>query len=374
LSLTFFTSVASNYLPKAAVLGASLRKHSPGSPFYVVLNDTPPADLKRFSGLFDRVFLPGDWQLPVANFEQWVFQHTLVELCTAVKGPFLLYAFEQLKAAKMVYLDPDIVVLDSLHELDALLDVHSIVATPHLLEPENSRTAIEENEVCALRHGAFNLGFVAVRNDSEGLRFARWWCERLIEFCYDDILNGLFTDQRWMDLAPGFFPGFHILRDRTYNVATWNLSNRHVEKEEGGKLCIDGSPIKFFHFSGFDSGSELAMLRKYGQHSPALFELREKYTADLDRAGQSQFGRLPWGYGFFSNGQPIQNEYRSLYRQRSDLMRDFPQPARVEHGRKSYYQWCEKNFEDGRIPSSKLPLLEKWKRSVRKRVGLLRQP
>ena len=53
-------------------------------------------------------------------------------------------------------------------------------------------------------HGVFNLGFVGVRNCSEGRRFARWWAQRLLKYCHDDLPAGLFTDQKWVNLAPCF--------------------------------------------------------------------------------------------------------------------------------------------------------------------------
>jgi hypothetical protein len=366
--MIFFTSITSNYLPKAIVLADSVRRHQPDARFYLLLCDTPPANGPDFAKSFDRVFLLQDLAVPVPNLEQWVFHHTVVELCTAVKGPFLLQALDQLGADKVVYLDPDIVVLDSLRELEALLEAHSIIVTPHLAEPDSSLTAIRDNEICALKHGVFNLGFLAVRNSPEGRRFARWWCERLVHFCYDDIPNGLFTDQRWIDLAPAFFSDFHILRDKTYNVATWNLCHRRAEKGGQGKLCIEGAPIKFFHFSGFDSGAQLEMLKKYGGHSPALFELRQWYSGELERAGQGRYGKLSWGYDCFSNGQPIRPEYRRLYRDRVDLVDAFPRPALAEEGRPSYYQWCVDNFSKSQVPRRRLPLLQRWKRSIKKRL------
>jgi FkbM family methyltransferase len=366
--MVFFTSITSNYLPKAAVLANSLRKYRPGAEFYVLLCDRTPVGLSRFEKIFNKIFPLEQLGLPVANAEQWIFKHSMVELCTAVKGPFLRKVFDELRPRKVVYFDPDIVVLDDLVELETLLDNHSVIVTPHLVDPENVSGAILDNEVCSLQHGVFNLGFLAVRNSAEGRRFVKWWSDRLMQFCYDDIPHGLFTDQRWMDLAPAFFDDFHILRDKTYNVATWNLSQRRVEKRADERLCIEGRPVKFFHFSGFDSGAQLEMLKKYGQHSPALLELRERYIQELERAGQLQFGSLPWGYGCFSNGQPILTDQRRLYRNRTDLIAAFPRPAQVENGRRSYYKWCTKHFRNGKIPGDRLPLLKRWERSIKKRL------
>jgi FkbM family methyltransferase len=371
LDLVFFTSVTGNYLPKAAVLANSLRTHRPKAAFYIILCDTPPDGLEAFAGAFDRVFLLKDLQLPVANRDQWIFKHSVVELCTAVKGPFLCQLLEELHANKVVYFDPDIVVMDDLRGLEQLLESHNIILTPHLVDPESSPIAILENEVCSLKHGAFNLGFIAVRNGPGGRRFARWWSDRLTQFCYDDIPNGLFTDQRWMDLAPGFFPDLHILRDRTYNVATWNLSQRRVEQRADGRLCIGGEPVKFFHFSGFDSGAQWEMLKRYGQHSPALFALRDWYIQELGRTGQTKYGALKWGYDSYSNGRPILNGHRRLYRNRPDLMQAYPTPAIVNNGQDSFYRWCARHFKGDLASQQRLPLLKRWERSIRKRVPFL---
>ena len=75
---------------------------------------------------------------------------------------------------------------------------------------------------------SYNLGFLAVRMTGQGREFIDWWAERLRLFCYDEVPNGLFTDQRWVDLAPAFFDDIAIIRDPEYNVATWNLTHRRA--------------------------------------------------------------------------------------------------------------------------------------------------
>lgn len=75
---------------------------------------------------------------------------------------------------KLAYLDPDIVVLEKLNELSNLLDHSSVVLTPHQVEPDRTHQVIMDNEVCSLKHGIYNLGFLAVRKSREGLRFLEW--------------------------------------------------------------------------------------------------------------------------------------------------------------------------------------------------------
>ena len=230
-----FTSIARNYLPNATVLAGSVRRHDPAVRFVIVLCDE----------LDETVELPPcvDEILPACallgeDFAGWAFQHDLVELCTAAKGFALEHFFARPGCERVIYLDPDIYLTGDLLAVYAALDDNSIVVTPHLLSPEIDADAIEQNEFDALRHGAFNLGFLAVRNDEAGRRFAQWWSRRLRSYCVDRRSDGLFVDQKWMDLAPSFFPELGILRHPGHNVAPWNLSRRKVAS------CKRDSPIR----------------------------------------------------------------------------------------------------------------------------------
>ena len=60
-------------------------------------------------------------------------------------------------------------------------------------------------ELSSTAHGVYNLGFLAVSRSEEALKMLTWWAERLYLYCYDDMANGIFTDQKWIDLAPCFF-------------------------------------------------------------------------------------------------------------------------------------------------------------------------
>jgi hypothetical protein len=232
------------------------------------------------------------------------------------------------------------VVFGRLDELQLRLSTSSVVLTPHLTDPETSDMGILDNEVSSLRHGVFNLGFVGVRNVPEGRRFARWWSERLLKYCHDDLPMGLFTDQKWVNLAPCFFDEVTVLRSPAFNVATWNVTNRKATGSFEQGILINGEPLGFYHFSGFDSGDQMTMLKRYGAHSPLLFTLHEWYVAQCERHGQSALGGVSSKYHHFSNGKPIDKAYRLLYRQRIDLQRAFPNPFQA-HSTDCYAAWYD---------------------------------
>src|SRR6185437_8039817 len=184
-----------------------------------------------------------------------LFEHSIDEVSTGIKGLALQKLLNLQNCEEILYFDPDIVALDRLDSILEYFRPASILLTPHLTEPERTIDAILDNEICALQHGIFNLGFLGVKNSPEGRRFANWWASRLQHFCVDDIPRGLFTDQRRIDLVPAFFEEYAVLRDPGYNVCTWNLTHRKVEGSLAGGLTANGRPLVFYHFSGLDSGA-----------------------------------------------------------------------------------------------------------------------
>lgn len=337
-----YTSITSNYLPKARVLGHSIKNLYPEVTFHLVLNDSPPQGFDLACEPFDSLILIED--LPIPDLLPWVFGHTVVELCTAVKGAALEHIFEKYEAEKVFYFDPDMAVFGRLENLTSALDRHSIVLTPHQSVPEDTVEAVADNEIASLKHGVFNLGFIGVKNSKEGLRFSRWWADRLYHFCHNDIPGGLFTDQRWIDLVPCFFDDYLVLRDPGFNVATWNLTHRHVHGsfEEGFKVNEVG--LGFYHFSGFDSGAQEIMLGKYGKNNPALMSLRDWYIGECEKHGQSELGQLPSKFAAFADGTPIHTDQRRLYRNRIDLKRAFPNPFQSDPTH-SYQAWYASHFD-----------------------------
>lgn len=333
-----YTSITSNYLPKARVLAESVKATDPSVAFHLVLSDALPVGVSVADEPFDSVIFIEE--LITENFPQWVFSHSVVELCTAVKGAALEFIFERHNAEQVFYFDPDMVVFSRLDELQEVLGKSSVVLTPHQTDPETTDMGILDNEVSSLLHGVFNLGFVGVRNVPEGRRFARWWADRLKKYCRDDLPNGLFTDQKWVNLAPCFFDDVTVLRSPAFNVATWNLTNRLAEGSVEEGITINGEPLGFYHFSGFDSGDQITMLERYGKQSPVLYELRQWYINACEEKGQSALGSLPSRYANFNNGEPITEGYRLLYRQRIDLQLAFPNPFQIS-GADCYKAWYD---------------------------------
>lgn len=121
----FYTSINNNYLPKARILAKSIKEYCKEAKFSLILADKIPQGVTVETEVFDEIITLPELGIPVENINLWAFQHTVVELCTAIKGQALVRFLEE-GSKKVVYLDPDIAVFDDLHELEELLDIHDI--------------------------------------------------------------------------------------------------------------------------------------------------------------------------------------------------------------------------------------------------------
>ncbi len=336
MRVTAFSSFTFAYLDRARVLFRTLKTHHPDWDLVALITDHPPEGVKLdvANESFDRVVWFEDLDIPGGR--SWLFGHDVIEACTAVKGPFIHQACLKGEADIVLYLDPDIGVLDSLSPLVEALQVHDGLLTPHLLEPEDDLQALLDNELATLRTGIFNLGFVAVRTQGQGARFARWWNDRLLAFCHDDIPRGLFVDQRWCDHVPAFFDRFHVLRDPGYNVASWNLSRRKIAIGRDGSITVNGSPLRFWHFTKLGPTGD-TMTRRYAGTNYEVHEIWNWYKRLVAEAHDPRIGSRYWVFGAFEDGVAIQKPWRELYRSRADLQAAFPDPFRS--GPQTYQAW-----------------------------------
>src|SRR5689334_13725067 len=88
-----FTSIVANYIPKARVLARSIRKQHPDVSLHLFISDEVPAGFKPDQEPFDRVWTLSDLGLP--DIGRWVFQHSIVEVSTGIKGWALQKLLEQ---------------------------------------------------------------------------------------------------------------------------------------------------------------------------------------------------------------------------------------------------------------------------------------
>lgn len=334
-----------------AMISSYLRHHA-GAPVFLCLVDRPARAFDPSREPFT-VFLAED--LPMPHWSHLAFRYDVMELNTAVKPFALAHLFQVYGFDRVLYLDPDIVVYDSLDPLEALLDTHSSVLTPHLLSPEPSERLDFERSM--LQCGAFNLGFFAARWGAEVEALLRWWQARLLRYCLIEPMHGFFVDQKWIDFAPSFFPGVCVWRDPACNVAWWNMGERPVTEREG-RFLVGGAPLRFAHFSGFSvEDSDLITSRnaqlRLGELPDGFRRLFEEYRSRLLTHGYTEARQHPYAYGRFDDGTVITDDARRMYRALDPDGEQWPEP--FETGPGTFHErWTTPRTGLGRLARSVL--------------------
>lgn len=150
-----------------------------------------------------------------------------------------------------IYLDTDILVLQDFAQRLALEYGYSILLTPHLTGPLD--VARGHEEIALLRAGVFNAGVLGVATNGPAFAFLDWWDARCHAYCLNRQSDGLFVDQRWLDLVPALFPQVAICTDPGINVGHWRIANEgDISCDSSGQLQHAGVPIALLHLSGFD--------------------------------------------------------------------------------------------------------------------------
>lgn len=313
-ALAIFTICSNNYVSMARILIETARLHHPDATHYLCLAD-------RY--LDEPGFYPDDCTvvpaeaLDVPDFDGFSFRYDIMEFNTALK-PFMFRNLLARGHSQVLYFDPDIQIFKPVTSvLTALIEGASFVLTPHLCSPAEGSTF--PDDIGIMQAGVFNLGFLGVGSTPETEPLLRWWSRRLEYQCVSDQSRGIFVDQKFMDLLPGFSTRLRILRDPTLNVAYWNLSQRVLHRD-GDAWLVDGQPLTFFHYSGIDV-SDISRLSKYtdGFRDAAmnadLRALVEQYTQRLaaNRHDPGLFDTYAWSC--FRSGTPITPFVRQVFRE-----------------------------------------------------------
>ena len=330
------TIIFKNYLAFARVLARSFAEHHPEGRCTVLVIDGPDPRIDPADEPFD-VILPGE--IGLDEFERMAEDYDVTELSTAVK-PWLMRTLLDRHGA-VSYLDPDIRVYGRMDELQGLIERHGIVLLPHFTGPlplDGRRPS--ENDI--LIAGSYNLGYLGLGDTAQARELLDWWSERLLRNCLIDPARGYFVDQRWIDLVPGRFDSTAIFRDPGHDVAYWNLPHRRLGRDAAGGYTVEGVPLKFFHFSGFDPNRRHLLSKHQDRVSlaedPVLAELCRDYAKELLEAGHAESSTWRAGFDLLEDPRKFTRAVRRL-RTEARESGAIADPVYTAEGRAQFLGW-----------------------------------
>lgn len=323
-----FTICAKNYIGLAEVLKQSIINNNKDIDFIIFVADEIDSDDYSINNISNIYIAKDVLDITQEKWNEMSFKYDLTEFCTSIKPLCFKYIFKNLKYSKCIYLDPDILVYNSLDFIYDTLNSKSIILTPHIVNIEEKYTGdLKENGF--LSTGVFNLGFLALKNNIETFSMLRWWANRLENECYRDVIESYFTDQKWMNFIPCFFDeeNIHISKHLGLNLAPWNFFERELNDINGDLYVKYRSkkdnnvsyPLVFVHYSGFDYSSlRLGEIKQGNIQGLSINEdlkpIFKIYSEKIINSNFHKFSSLKYTYNYFNNNVPINIVYRRLYR------------------------------------------------------------
>jgi glycosyltransferase involved in cell wall biosynthesis len=305
------TIIAKNYVAQARVLARSFAEHHPDGRFWTLIIDDFTDYIDPAGEPFE-VLTPAD--IDCEPFGDMAIRYSVIELSTAVK-PWLLRHLMKEVSGPITYLDPDIQVFAPLDELEDLARTHGVALTPHNSEPIPA-DGRRPTQIDIMIAGVYNLGYISLAPGEEIDKLLDWWSDRLRRDCRVDPVYGYFVDQRWFDLAPGFVSDYAIVRDSRYNIAYWNLHSRALS-HDGERYTVDGRPLAFFHFSGFDPEQPTVLSRHQDRVDPArhpvLRRILDEYAASAKHEGYAAAQAWPYTFDALPGGTRLDPVVRKLF-------------------------------------------------------------
>ncbi len=282
----FCTIITASHLDYALALHFSLLQFEAEAPFYVLITDELPEDK------LDWAQLPQFKLLKLSSFNANEQAKAIIEkyreapdfMRWSLKSVLMLYLLEDLSFDEVVFLDCDLCFYEELSPIKQQLSRASVLLSPHwrsrdpISDPANFRLNFTD--------GMYNGGFVGA--SQAGIEALKWWRDACLYRCERTREEGLYVDQKYLDIMPAQFQGTQINHHRGCNVANWNLSENTRTKGENGEILIRGKwPIIFIHYSGSTVRGILKgedpLLRSHFDQWKAFLDQAAKFLARKER-------------------------------------------------------------------------------------------
>ncbi len=204
---------------------------------------------------------------------------TITEYCWTCTPSVLLYCLQKYNLPSCTYLDADIYFYNNPQPLIDEVDSSSILITEHRYTPKYDQTKPA---------GIYNVQFVGIKNDKNGLEAVTWWRERCLEWCYNRIEDGKLGDQKYLDDWLTRFKGVHVLEHLGGGMAPWNVQQYEYFIEEGklhARTLKDNLKFTaiFFHFHSLMFFNEIFVdLGHYLKHLNESLAKIKKINSKVD--------------------------------------------------------------------------------------------
>lgn len=257
LEYAICTICTSDYLPQATAALLQAAKYGKNNGLYILVA-AHVATNKQNEYL-------NKHGITVLSLHDFADDPTIQKIVTKYAGDYLRWALKPSLILSLLqsyenvaYIDTDIWFVDKWNFIWSAVKGHDFLVTPHR-RPYNNRYVWTD--------GVYQAGFVIATKS--GTPTVKEWEQMCLWNCKRDFVNGLFVDQKYLDMIPAICK-CKILQDKGCNVAGWNTASNPPELVNG-QIFVDQDPLTFIHFS--PSAEELPEI---------LHSIRDSYNDSIE--------------------------------------------------------------------------------------------
>jgi hypothetical protein len=243
LTRVYCTYFDHNYLARGIALHQSLQRHAPGARLWVLcLSD---ACYRTLVALDLPSLIPrrlADFEVADPEVAATRSTRSTIEYYFTSTPAWMLFVLSNEPGAEWVtYLDGDLFFFDSPDVIYSELHDAAVAIIPHRYPTKMQRLR---------KFGTYNVGWVGVRNDADGIAVIKWWREKCIEWCHDYVDRDRFADQGYLDSFASRSARVRIIENIGANLAPWNVGNYRIDLSRDKVTIEEIHPLVFFHFQG----------------------------------------------------------------------------------------------------------------------------
>lgn len=241
----YYCSVFSNgYAYKGLLLYKSLLRWDKNFHFFFVCLDNKTKNLLEKMSLVNATILTMA-QIEKADHEllQVKQSRNEKEYAWTSKASVMLYILNNYQTDHIVWLDGDTFFYADPTPIFKEWGNYSIMLTE-----ERWRKA---NRDRIYTKGRYNTGFMGFKKDNNATQCLQWFRSRLLEWCYDRLENGLWSDQLYVNDWLRRFNNVGVIKNIGVNIGPYIIQGCNVTKSRSGSIYVNDTKLIFYHSYGF---------------------------------------------------------------------------------------------------------------------------
>jgi hypothetical protein len=242
----------------------------------------------------------------------------------------------------ITYFDPETLLFNNLDELFNQYKNYHYILFPIFCNRSTFIQSLCDIEIHDLQKSLFNEGFISIRKSSKGISISEWISDVILNYTTSFINKKIITFNRIIDLLPYFFSDGLISQDKGYAVSPLNISERDITENHEKSFSIDGYPLYFFHYYGFDTGVGRLSKQYFRKDNQTISKLWDIYNNKLNQYHMIKSKYSDCILNYFDNQQLITNDMRLMYRKRLELQEIYPFPRITIKSNDNFFDYVQK--------------------------------